>query len=204
MVDASVQTEKLTIDEFMRLYESEGPFEIIDGERVEKVPTGYKHGRVTHALYDALRDFLKAHSLGTAYMEMTFIVPESDKRQWVKGSRIPDVMFYAKERLATYDAQNDEEDDDRAIMIVPDLAVEIVSKNDSYEDLDHKVQLYLEDGVEQVWVVNPKTQTVTVHEGSTAYTLKKDDTLSGGDIIPGFEIRIAALFEESGGGVSNG
>ena len=194
MVDTSVQTEKLTIDEFMRLYETEGPFEIIDGERVEKVPPLYMHVQIAHALLKALILFLENHPLGEASLETAFVLPDTDKSNWVRGSRIPDLMFIRSDRLATYTAET-EDYQNLPLMLVPDLTVEIVSPTDSYQDVERKVDLYLEDGVQQVWVIKPKTQTISIYEGTERRNLTKGDTLSGEDIIPGFEMPVASLFE---------
>ena len=195
MVDASVQTEKLTVDEFMRLYETEGPFEILDGERIDQVSTGAKHGVIARTLWRALDRFIESHALGELFHEQAFILPDPENKNWVGGSRIPDLMFVNSARYAAYwDEYGEQENPPMAL--IPDLVVEIVSPTDIHEDVDRKVDLSLEDGVQQVWVIKPKTQTVTVYEGSQRRNLTKDHTLTGSDILPGFEIPVASLFEE--------
>jgi Uma2 family endonuclease len=81
------------------------------------------------------------------------------------------------------------------IRLAPDLAVEVVSPNDLAYDVDSKVEDYLQAGVRLVWVVNPVTRTVRVHrpDGPGA-TLRADDELTGGDVLPGFSCRIRELF----------
>lgn len=47
-----------------------------------------------------------------------------------------------------------------------------------------------------VWVVDPKPQTVTVYRTWTeAHTLRADETLDGGDVLPGFACRVGEIFE---------
>jgi Uma2 family endonuclease len=196
MVDASVQTEKLTIDEYMRLYDSEGPFEIIDGERVEKLATVFGHSEILSLLVELLQNFVRENRLGRIYPEAAFILPDPENRQWVKGARIPDILYIQAERLKTYRAET-ENYRGRPLMLVPDLTIEIISENDIYKDIKRKVQIYLEDGVRLVWVIDPFSQSVMVWEqGKQPQDLTKDDTLSGGDIIPGFEIQISTILEE--------
>jgi Uma2 family endonuclease len=73
--------------------------------------------------------------------------------------------------------------------------VEIVSPNDTYSKVTEKVDLYLEDGVRMVWVIDPQRSKVTVYTADQQTTLGEEHTLSGGDVIPGFELTIRALFE---------
>ena len=72
--------------------------------------------------------------------------------------------------------------------IAPDLAVEVISPSNEASDIHFKVLQLLNAGTAQVWIVYPDSRTIVVHGESGAYTLREDDTLSGGEILPGFEI----------------
>jgi Uma2 family endonuclease len=77
------------------------------------------------------------------------------------------------------------------------LAVEVVSRHDSYSEIDRKVRAYLGDGVRLVWVIDPRQQSVTVYAPDGTFThLGMDDALSGGEVVAEFEMRVAALFED--------
>ena len=77
----------------------------------------------------------------------------------------------------------------------PDLAVEVLSPNDRAGDVLAKVQDWLNAGTAAVWVVDPKTQTVTIYGADRkAAILTSTDTLSGGDLLPGFSVPVADLF----------
>jgi Uma2 family endonuclease len=82
--------------------------------------------------------------------------------------------------------------------LVPDLCVEIVSPSENYTDVNAKVALYFEDGVKIVWIIDPQQRTIAIYErGSDQFTLLgQDRTLSGGDVLPGFEIALADIFED--------
>ena len=104
-------------------------------------------------------------------------------------------MFYAADLIKTYRTENPDWKD-KPFVLVPKLAVEVVSKNDSYSDITRKVELYLQDGVQVVWVIDPKREQVTVYAPDTpTQFLSGGNTLSGGEIIPDFEISVAELFE---------
>jgi Uma2 family endonuclease len=66
----------------------------------------------------------------------------------------------------------------------PDLAVEVVSPNDSAEDIEKKVIEYLRYSTRMVWVFYPTTQTVVVDTPQGTQRLDTDGTLDGGDVLP--------------------
>jgi Uma2 family endonuclease len=77
----------------------------------------------------------------------------------------------------------------------PVLAVEILSPNDKQQDIYEKVQKYLESGVQAVWVIDPDFQTVRVLEpGKLPQYFNRDQVLSGGSYLPGFQVSVAELF----------
>jgi Uma2 family endonuclease len=193
MTDTPVQL-RLSVDEFVRLYEDDGPFELIRGERIKRMPSVAGHNHIANMLLRALIAFLAKNPLGEAFIEAAFVLPDADDKQWVTGSRTPDVSFYSAARLDEYRAQNPDWKA-KPYFLPPDLAVEIVSPNDTYSKVTDKVDLYLEDGVRLVWVIDPQRSKVTVYTADEQTTLGEDDSLSGGEALPGFEITIRTLFE---------
>lgn len=80
--------------------------------------------------------------------------------------------------------------------IVPDLAVEVISPNDLYSEVDDKVSEYLLAGVRLVWVVNPQRKLIHVHRAEGAdSTLRGSDELSGEDVVPGFRCSLNDVFQ---------
>jgi Uma2 family endonuclease len=77
----------------------------------------------------------------------------------------------------------------------PVLAVEITSPSDKHEDIVEKVELYLECGVQVVWIVDPNFQTVTVHRPKVRpAACGEDDILNGNPELPGFRISVSEFF----------
>lgn len=96
--------------------------------------------------------------------------------------RKPDVSFIRLQRLSLAQATAEGH-----CPISPDLAVEVVSPNDTIYEIDEKVQEYLDAGVPLVWVVNPEQRTVEIHRaGGTGTILRENDEISGEEVIPGF------------------
>lgn len=79
--------------------------------------------------------------------------------------------------------------------IHPDLCVEVLSPDDRASQVQQKVQDWLTFGTPLVWVVDPLTQTVTLHEPSgESRTYGRTESLPGGEILPGFELPLDKLF----------
>lgn len=182
----------MPMDEFIRQFD-EAPFELIDGERILIVPPVAIHVVILKIIYGALYRYEQMTGIGVAFTEAPFVL--ADTSNWVKGSRVPDTMFYLAERWTAYiTAVLDWYS--KPFVFVPDLCVEIISANDNYADVEAKVDRYLADGVRLVWVVDPYNRTVAVYApGSDQITrLSGDSTLSGSDLLPGFALPLKDIF----------
>jgi Uma2 family endonuclease len=181
----------MAMSEFIRLYDQDGPFELIDGERRQRMPNVAGHGAIIKLLYDLLIAYEKTAGI-IVQRELPYVLSYSPN--WVTGSRVPDLMIYRAERMNTY---MQEVPDWRAkpYLLVPDLCVEIISPNDNYGDVDDKVARYLADGVRLIWVINPRTRTIHVYTlGSDRFQrLTTDDTLDGGDVVTGFSVGVGTV-----------
>lgn len=78
----------------------------------------------------------------------------------------------------------------------PDLAVEIVSSSraDELDRLRIKITNYLAAGT-LVWVVKPEAQQIEIHSaGQPVRVLHREDRLEGGELLPGFALKLDELF----------
>ena len=74
--------------------------------------------------------------------------------------------------------------------------VEVLSPSDTVFDVEEKVTEWLEAGCAMVWVINAKRRSVSVHRsGAPVTVLTETDTLNGGDVLPGFTLPVAQIFE---------
>jgi Uma2 family endonuclease len=193
-MSSAEQIDHLTLADFMRLYEQDGAFEFIDGERKPVMPPVAIHGLMIRLLFRLLDAWCSEHGSGEVVTEMLYVLLyHSD---WVKGARVPDLMFFAAARWQEYVTKT-ENWKRKPFILVPDLVIEIVSQNDLYTEIQDKVDRYLEDGVRLVWVIDPQRSRVTVFEGNRYTKLGKDEILTGSDVLPGFELNLTRLFDES-------
>jgi Uma2 family endonuclease len=79
--------------------------------------------------------------------------------------------------------------------VVPELLVEVVSPNDLHKDVSEKVDLYLEAGVQVVWIVDPFRRSVLAYRAdSPTFEFRASDTLTAEPVLPGFAVPVKDLF----------
>lgn len=80
--------------------------------------------------------------------------------------------------------------------VAPDLVAEVVSPNDTAQDVQAKVVEWLAAGVRLVWVVYPDERMVTEYRSlSQVRVLTARDSLDGSDVVPGFTCPLSDLFD---------
>jgi Uma2 family endonuclease len=147
-------------------------------------PAGFRHGRIAHRISVFLEQYLCTNPLGVVTVsEAGFLIGRSPDTV-----RAPDVALILNEHLPAIDPPGYFEG-------APDLAVEVISPNDRASEVLAKTQDWLAAGCRTVWVVDPHTQTVAVYSGGGhAAILESSDTLTGGDLLPGFSLPVAEIF----------
>lgn len=161
--------------------------ELLDGELKLMPPSTGIHGGSASTLNVYLGIFVLQHKIGyLTTAETGYVLHKNPSgRDTVYA---PDIGFVLAERLP--DGLPDE-----YIPFAPDLAVEVVSKNDSAEEVLRKVNNYLKYGTQLVWVVYPRLQQIVVHTQDGARTLSREDTLEGGAVLPGFSLALSDFFK---------
>lgn len=159
-------------------------YELINGEYI-MVPAGFEHEVIIVRISAVLAKFVYENKLG--------FVCGSDLGCWMKSEnlRCPDVSFISKGRLP------------KSVRLPkgffkgsPDLAVEVLSPSDTIEGVHGKIVEYFGNDTKLAWIVNPEEQTVTVYRSPCPHKLLTNkDTLDGEDILDGFSVPVAALFE---------
>jgi Uma2 family endonuclease len=145
-----------------------------------------RHGEAAAALTVLLGQHVRAQRLGRVLAAETgFRISRNPDTV-----RAPDVSFVARKRVPSAGPP------DGYWELAPDLAVEVVSPSDTAADVQSKVQMWLESGVRLVWVVYPDTRSVVAYESlKEISTFTAEDTLSGGEVVTGFECKVAEIFE---------
>jgi Uma2 family endonuclease len=120
----------------------------------------------------------------SAYLEAGYKLTH-DPPTWVQ----PDVSVLSKSRI-------DQTHPDGFFLGAPELTVEVISPSESANDVLAKAELMLKHGSRAVWVIYPKRKTVEVKfADGTSRTLTINDKLTLPDLLPGWELPVAKLFE---------
>ncbi len=155
-------------------------FELIHGEISEKMPTQL-HAYIIQMLSGFLFVFLRQQPIGYALIEARYRLPGDNE-----NDLIPDLSFVVKGRGALTRSG--------AAPYMPDLAVEAQSEGQSERFMLDKALLYLSHGTRMVWIIYSTRQIVEVLTATERHFLTIDDTLSGGDVLPGFSVPVRDLF----------
>jgi Uma2 family endonuclease len=178
-------TALLTPDDLLTMPDGER-YELVEGIPKEK-GVGAKSNEISGLVYAALLAFVRPRKLGRAYLSETGYVCFPGKP---KSVRFPDVSFVRTDRIPNGVSP------DGYFTVRPDLAVEVISPNDLYEEVEEKLTDYREAGIPLVWVVSPRARTVLVRRlDGSANLLLESGELSGEDVVPGFTCKIAELFD---------
>ena len=79
--------------------------------------------------------------------------------------------------------------------VVPDLVAEVLSRGNTLGEMLQKRKEYFIAGVLLVWEVDPRKRTISVYtDPATKTTLTEDDTLTGGEVLPGFSVPVREVF----------
>ena len=175
----------LTADELLRMPDDDFRYELVEGRLIRMSPPGSVHGAIASQLAAALINWVDQHDLGRVFVETGFhLAVDPDT------VRAPDVSFVEKQRIPPSGIP-------RAYWRgAPDLAIEVLSPDDSPAETDEKVREYLDHGGRAVWVVDPDARTVTVHSPDRPpQTVKEAESLDGGLVLPGFRCSLTQIFK---------
>ena len=174
-----------TVADVIRLshQESRG-VELVDGTLVEKT-VGLNESVIASNVIRMLGNYAQPDRLGLVSGDQGMI------GMLMGNVWMPDVAFFRRQDLP--DGRLPAE---AAPCLVPALAVEVLSPSNTAEEMRLKLQEYFENGVQVAWVLDPPPQTLRVYDAPNRFRqLTRDDMLDGGDVLPGFSVRVGELFD---------
>jgi Uma2 family endonuclease len=177
----------MTADELIRLPRGRARHELVRGHLRTMPLATWEEACVTSAVVGSLGSCLCEHRIGEMVSGVGFqLTVDPDT------VRAPDVAFVRRERLPEGPARQ------RYFDGAPDLAVEVISPNDRYSEVDEKIGEYLAHGTQMVLVVDSRRRTVSVHRpGQPVRVLGVDDMLDGEDVVPGWTMPVRDIFDEA-------
>ncbi|HEX3245943.1 MAG TPA: Uma2 family endonuclease [Chloroflexota bacterium] len=184
----AVERRLITADELLAMPDDAQRRELINGKLRMAPPAGWEHGQIASELGASLRQFAREHRLGHVVMgDVGFLLTTEPDTV-----RAPDVAFL---RQALVDAAG------RVTGYwpgAPDIAIEVVSPNDLYTEVDEKVASWIEHGCTVVFVVNPRRRSVMEYRsGAPVVLYDQSDILRESTFLPGWEIVLSDLFQQT-------
>jgi len=151
-------TKHWTLDELHRLPDDGNKYELVCGELFVTPPPSVTHETILVRLSRLLEPFVAKHQLGFIFHPRAVVRAE--------GSEVePDLMV----RAATPTGRDWQD------LAVPILVVEVLSGSTRRRDLGSKREFYLDIGVAEYWIVDPRTKTIRVVRSGAADEVKSDE-----------------------------
>jgi Uma2 family endonuclease len=160
--------------------------EVVNGELIMSPKNNFEHGNVASRLFLALGNHVQERRLG--------VVLDSSTGFWMqnRNCRAPDISFVAKARLAGWRPSTR-----KFFSGAPDLAVEILSPNNTRAEIDERLKDFFESGTRLALIIDPERQCVEVcHSLTRRKLVGSGGHLDGEAVLPGFSYPIADLFKE--------
>lgn len=170
------------------LPETEPETEWIDGHAVQKVSPTYDHALLQRRVASWLGSWVDDSHLGRAGTEWRFRVAPPGE---VVRPLVPDVSFLSYDVLPKGVPL-----EQLAVPLgAPTVAFEILSPDDRKRDVESKIRTLLSAGTKAIVVIDPKHETVTVHDAAGAAVYAVPDTVSH-ESLPGFSLSLLRLFAD--------
>src|SRR4051812_35606019 len=185
MVSKPLERQLYTVEEFEKFLNRpeniDLPFELIEGEIVEKMATEL-HGVIAALFATFINIFLFEHPIGRVAVESRHR-PSNPKDR--RNSRLPDVSFVTNDHPITTRG---------AALYIPELCTEIQSPDDSMKQMADTASFYLANGAKMVWLAYPSKQLVETLTLDNRELLGIEDMIDGGDVLPGFKLEVKKVF----------
>jgi Uma2 family endonuclease len=175
-----------TEDDVVRADEDENRLcELVDGTLVEKA-VGAEESNIAWLLGYFIGAYLAQHRVGTCLGADGFL------RISAGLVRAPDLSFISYARLPNRKLPRK-----KVPHLIPDLAIEVFSESNTPAEIRRKLGEYFAAGVRLAWVIDPRKRTARVHKSARRSSLVREhQSLDGGDVLPGFSVRLAELFRD--------
>jgi Uma2 family endonuclease len=175
----------LTVENYKLLPETGPRYQLIQGDLYMAPAPNRFHQEISRNLQFELHSYLKRHPIGKLFnAPFDVYLDEVNVFQ-------PDIIILLHERLAILTEEGAEG--------APELVVEILSPKTRRLDLVNKKKEYARAGVKELWIIDPETRAITIHQFTSDGVEKirqvhEQDTLST-DLLPGFDLAAEMIFE---------
>ena len=177
----------LSAEDFELVAQVLGSCELVRGEIVPMSPGGILHSQITMNAARLLDSHVRPLKIGRVLTGEAGVIV-ARRPDTVRGA---DVAFISYQRLPKGPTESG------FLKQPPELVIEVLSKDTSWEKMEEKVADYQAMGVDLVWVLDPQTVTLRAYpRGEAPLLLRDTDTVNADPHVPGFSVSVGAFFEE--------
>ena len=178
-------TRLLSAEEFCEKHGSEF-VELIDGIVVETPMPDFNHGTICSWIAYFLNEYVLKFRTGRVATNDSFVKTKSNPDR-VRGG---DICFLSFNRWPNGESLKG------ILPVVPEVVFEVRSPSDRDRNVTEKTMEYLQAGVDCVIVIDPDLKSASIHRKSKKpQSISASGTLSIPDLLPGFALSLASLFE---------
>ena len=179
----AITGQRLTLEDFLALPEEKPALEYFDGVVTQKVAPKGRHSWLQYELSGYFNQSAR-------YRKLVIALPEL-RTSYAGSSPVPDVAVYRRDRVPW--GPGGEVPDD--FYEPPDIAVEIISPEQSKVKLVEKGKWYVAHGVPLALLVDPDDLSVTTFRpGEPPTVLRGADAIDFAAVLPGLRLAVRRLF----------
>lgn len=182
-IAAEIVGQRMTLDEFQKLPETNPALEFVDGMVTQKVAPQAQHVRLQLNFATRINAFTEPQKMASAFPEL--------RATYAGLSRVPDVAVYLWNRIPRLPNGRIA----NRFTEPPDIAVEIVSPGQSVTEQFSKCLWFVTHGVRIALLVDPDQDTILrFRPDALPDVLTGDDRIDLDEVLPGFELTVNQLF----------
>lgn len=176
----------VTADELLAMPSGPWRYELVKGQLIMMSPAGHRHGEFALEIARRIANHVRDRKLGRAYAAETGFLIERNPDTVLA----PDASFVQNARVpANLPATG-------YFPGHPDFAVEVISPNDTREEIEVKAQRWLAAGTQLVWVIDPKHEQFTIYKADgSVHVAEAPEVLDAEQVLPGFTVNVAEFFD---------
>ena len=157
-----------------------------EGDIIVMPPTGGETGNRNAEITGQVVSWTKQDGTGAVFDSSTgFKLPNG-------ADRSPDAAWVRRSRLA----QLSREEKEKFLPLCPDFVIELLSPSDDLEEIQAKMDEYIENGARLGWLLDPKSRRIYVYRpGKRVIVMENAEEISGEPELPGFVLNLREIWE---------
>jgi Uma2 family endonuclease len=182
MVQAPIKT--ITLEEFLKLPETQPASEYINGQILQKSMPQGKHSKIQAKLVTIINQLVEEREIAQAFPEL----------RCVFGGRaiVPDVTVFAWDKIPV----DDNDDIANIFNDAPDFLIEILSPDQNQTRVTGKILYALNHGSQMGWLIDPSARSILIYlpQQQTQLFEEEEQILPVPDLVKDLQLTVGDVF----------